>query len=440
MKKMLAILISLLLIGIFPTASAEMGITEEAIGAQAFAIGLACRMNDYDDRGPDDLMLWDAAGWYAAQRQRAEGIDLLTDEELWEFMRSIEYTGPFSLPETWEDYGIVRPLRSSDGVIQYDFAFHKEALAEMLGITTEVHTSVIRPDLAITTITSHYENGSLAKWAYRLCFEKNIAEPSSRFPFRLSGIETIRFEPQMEGSLNFTWKNLLDANSLSYILRFCPAVCVYEQGSTYGKSWYFLHNGEAVLIREDGSGLSGQYGRYAFDCETAEDGARRVRIGSIAEAGLSDSSIQDYFAYLVNLRLDRIEGDLFRLNCTTINGETERIAVNRGTLMLEEITYDYVNYPSTTVCFDYTRGAPDYPFLKSWDGSLRTVTVIRENYEAGEPVIQSEFLRLPADWEYLPYEGRWGDYTIYMDDEYTKPYVYPGDGVDYTLYLTTATG
>ena len=172
MKKMLAILISLLLIGIFPTASAEMGITEEAIGAQAFAIGLACRMNDYDDRGPDDLMLWDAAGWYAAQRQRAEGIDLLTDEELWEFMRSIEYTGPFSLPETWEDYGIVRPLRSSDGVIQYDFAFHKEALAEMLGITTEVHTSVIRPDLAITTITSHYENGSLAKWAYRLCFEK----------------------------------------------------------------------------------------------------------------------------------------------------------------------------------------------------------------------------------------------------------------------------
>ena len=131
---------------------------------------------------------------------------------------------------------------------------------------------------------------------------------------------------------------------------------------------------------------------------------------------------------------------LFRLDCTTVNGETERIAVNRGTLMLEEITQDYLNYPSVTTCFQYTQEPPVYDFLKGWEKPLRTVTVLRESFESGEQKTQTDVLRLPADWEYLPYEGRWGNYTIYMDAGYTKPYAYPGDGVDYTLYMTTAKG
>ena len=40
----------------------------------------------------------------------------------------------------------------------------------------------------------------------------------------------------------------------------------------------------------------------------------------------------------------------------------------------------------------------------------------------------------------FPWEARWGDYTIYMNEGYTRPYSYPGDGVDYTLWLTTAKG
>ena len=52
----------------------------------------------------------------------------------------------------------------------------------------------------------------------------------------------------------------------------------------------------------------------------------------------------------------------------------------------------------------------------------------------------AETVELPADWEYIPAEGRYGDYTIYMNEGYTQPYFYPGDNVDYTLYLTTAKG
>ena len=62
--------------------------------------------------------------------------------------------------------------------------------------------------------------------------------------------------------------------------------------------------------------------------------------------------------------------------------------------------------------------------------------------ERGEfdPQVRTEFARIPADWEYMPYPARWDEYTVYMNEGYTKLYEYPGDGVDYTIYLTTAKG
>ncbi len=442
MKKLFALLLSLLLLKVeaIPVALAESGITEKTISEQAFALGLACRMNDYDNREPDAPLLWDAAGWYAALRHRTDEIDLLSERELEDFLCSIGYQGSLALPEGWEIYGVAHAARSSDGHLWYDFSFHKEMFEEMLGISTEVHIAVITRDTAVTTVTVHYENDSLAKWAYRLRFEENKAGTGSSFDFRVSGIEAIDFEPQMEGALNFTWEELLAANDLSYLLRFCPAVCVYERNSDFMKDWYFLHNGETVLIHESGESISGQYGCYEFDIEEIADGAKRVRVGHIAETAVSDESIRSYLSWIVNLRLNQLDGDLFRLDCTTINGESERIAVNRGTLALEELTEDYLNYPSVTTCFDYTLEPPACDFLTGWEKPLRTITVLRESFESGELKTQEDFLRLPADWEYLPYEGRWGNYTIYMDAGYTKPYAYPGDGVDYTLYMTTAKG
>ena len=76
---------------------------------------------------------------------------------------------------------------------------------------------------------------------------------------------------------------------------------------------------------------------------------------------------------------------------------------------------------------------------------MRTVTTVWEDYVPGdgesfERTERTEFARIPADWEYLPYEARWGDYTAYANAGFTEAYSYPGDGVDYSLYLTTAKG
>ena len=88
----------------------------------------------------------------------------------------------------------------------------------------------------------------------------------------------------------------------------------------------------------------------------------------------------------------------------------------------------------------YPDALPDFSFLDGWDKPLREVTGIWEDFYDGDVHVRTETYELPGDWEFLPWEGRWGDYTIYMNKGYTRPYFYPGDGMDYTLYLTTAKG
>jgi hypothetical protein len=90
-------------------------------------------------------------------------------------------------------------------------------------------------------------------------------------------------------------------------------------------------------------------------------------------------------------------------------------------------------------CYDYVE-APDFKFLDSWDHSLREVSVTWESYEGQEANRYTETVSIPADWEYLPYECRWGEYTAYTNADYIGDYEYPGDNVDYELFLTTAKG
>ena len=141
------------------------------------------------------------------------------------------------------------------------------------------------------------------------------------------------------------------------------------------------------------------------------------------------------------MSFEGVEDDRIWTECTVRGGMRERIAVDRGTLVLREIQLWYSDdLPPVTTCFLYDETAPALEYLDSWDGPMRTVTLHWEDFSSGERVTRDESVRIPADWEYLPWQGRWGDYTVWMNEEYTRQYAYPGDGVDYTLYLTTAKG
>ncbi len=467
MKKLLSLLLCLaLLAGLFAVSAAadEAGEPAEkpageedfiaAVGAQAFAVTMAAWLGDAGEGVSldDPAFLWDAAGWYAAWLYRTDGCDLLSPEDAADFLRSLG-AEDCAMPEGWTEYGVVRVLHGLDGSEHYDFQQHKAEIDEMLGVNTLLSFVGGEGGHLTTVLSCFYEDELSAEWMYELAFEE---AGEAVFPYRLTGMRLLDKGPQMDGELSFSWDELLEANRLENVLAHYPAVYVAlqtEQGEPdeLSGNWLFESGGELARVSCGEDYVGGEYRGCYFEFETAEDGAERAVVGRIAGDGESEAFLSGYLtAYLQNVvivQLEKEEDDLIWLGCTFRGGYRERIAVDRGTLVLRVIDFSSGDMlPPSVLRFEYMKPAPDYPFLKSWDGALRTVTTVWEEYVLDEEthewasVVRTDFARLPADWEYLPYQARWGEYTAYLNEGYTEPYVYPGDGVDYTLYLTTAKG
>ena len=468
-KKILSLLLCLaLLAGLFAVSaaaedksasSAEKTMSGEdftaAVGPQAFAVTMAAWLSGGEDSAvlADPLFLWDAAGWYAAWLYRTEGCDLLSPEDIGDFLRSLGAEADCPAPESWEEYGVLRVLHGLDGSENYDFVQHKVEIDAMLGVDTMV--SFIGGDGSRLTVvlSCFYEDDLSAEWMYDLAFERTADE---LFPYRLTELHLLDKGPQMDEALNFSWDELLEANRLEKVLALYPAVRLAvtdELGEIdeLSGTWLFAQDGELARVSYGEEFIGGEYRGCFFECEKTEDGETRTRVGHILrpgeDSGSLDTYLSDYLQNIVIVELEQEEDDLIWLVCTYRGGYQERIAVDRGTLVLRAIDYSMGDMlPPSILSFDYMKPAPEYSFLAGWGSALRTVTTIWEEFKQDEatgewePVVWTEFDRLPADWEYLPYEASWGEYTIYMNKDYTQPYAYPGDGVDYTLYLTTAKG
>ena len=255
-------------------------------------------------------------------------------------------------------------------------------------------------------------------------------------------------DPVTDPGLTFTWDNLVRANKLSRVLTLYPSVRV--NNPMYAPDEYmrlFLYGGEPVMISEGPDYLTGQVRGSYFELLETGDGEKRPVIGGFYaddNSVMLEDSLIEYFTTPERIQLDRMEGDLIWADCFYSDGFREKIAVDRGTLVLRKVMMLTENGEVLSANdFDYgdeIRAEEDYPFLCSWDRPLRTVTITWETYYAGQPELRTESFLIPQDWELLPWEGRWGEYTVYNNTDYIGDYEYPGDNRDYSLFLTTVKG
>ena len=80
--------------------------------------------------------------------------------------------------------------------------------------------------------------------------------------------------------------------------------------------------------------------------------------------------------------------------------------------------------------------------LDAWNGEMKTVTVVFETYRDGDFVRYTEEYEIPYNWEIRPENNQYDSppFMIYLDEDFTQEYEYPGDGIDYTIYVTTSLG
>lgn len=101
--------------------------------------------------------------------------------------------------------------------------------------------------------------------------------------------------------------------------------------------------------------------------------------------------------------------------------------------------YDYEDEYSSIMTFDYGKDTSDIHYFDSWNDELRTVTYVTEK-NAGHHSVLTETFIVPGDWEILTSEYYYfsDGYTAYLDAEHTAEYKYPGDGIDYSVYLSAS--
>lgn len=414
-----------------------------SVEAQAFAVSMAYHEGGFfDDVTPQEpAFLWEVCGWYAAWLSRTLGVDLVTEDMLRDFQRSLGVQVFPAVPDT----GDIRVLQSSDGARLYDFIASKTRIDETLGQTLSFSLDVTAPLEAVVTVRQYYSADASAERRYSLRFVRN-RDPGSAFPYSLADARVEDSGPVMDPALDFDWDGFLAANSLKNIFSMYDSVRIQNNVEGIMPIWLFKRDGKLCILRTSEDYIEGEYNGCWFFVEPGEDGVMRPRIaGFDAQCGDSafrDNYVSNYLYGAVIVDLDRVDGDLTRLHVDYLGDWQEDVALDRGLLLLRETSsrIDEESAPIVTGFF-YDETPPEARYLDSWKGPLRKVTLVWENWADGEPHVTRETVEVPADWEYLPWQARWDDYTIYMNEGYTRPYAYPGDGTeDYTLYLTTAKG
>jgi hypothetical protein len=389
----------------------------------------------------DPAFLWEASGWYAAWLYRTEGIDLLTEDMLRDFQRSLGVQSPPDAPDTPD----IRILQSSYGARLYDFTGYKLRLDARLGQTLTFSLDAPAPFEAKVSIREYFSAGASGERRYTLRFSLNRSAGSA-FRYSLLNAEAVDPGPAWDPALDFTWDELIAANSLKNIFSLYDSVRIKNSVAGVMPIWLFYRDGKLCILRTEENYVEGEYNGCWFFVEPGEDGVMRPRIaGFDAQCGDSefcDNYVSNYLYGAAIVNLDRADGDLTRMHVTFMGDWLEDVAVDRGLLLLREIVsrIDEETPPIVTGFF-YGETPPEAAYLESWKGPMRHITLHWEDWRDGGPRTRTETITVPADWEYLPWEARWDEYTIYMNEGYTKPYAYPGDGTeDYELYLTTAKG
>ena len=362
---------------------------------------------------------WNTAGWYAAYIANLELSDdaALSEDQLKDILNVI-LTGEAVMTPPDD---INAEAETRDGKTYWKFTEINDDLHSYLGVISEVNCEKAQNNSYVVTIRDHLRFDVVEETVFNIGFKE---ENDSYILSEFSRNEFI--------DLDFTTDMLYDANHLSNLFSIYDNLTITEDHSSgYGSFVYSRKTDNGYTLWTD-DGSSGYYDEFRF--YTSDNATGKV---SVTPDGTSSDCLDDYIAIT---RLPDEGADLIRLTCT----EEEEIfyvdygfsstvyTIDRGTLALKKTeSFDENDESYFMAKFSYGDKLPEPDTIAAWKGPLRTVS-LKLLYSDGETLGLS--FTIPADWEFDVYEYcPWG--TAYLDEGCTELYEYPGDGIDYTIYV-----
>ena len=362
---------------------------------------------------------WNTAGWYAAYIANLElSDDAALSEDQLKDIQNVILTGEAVMTPPDD---INAEAETRDGKTYWKFTEINDDLHSYLGVISEVNCEKAKNNSYVVTIRDHLRFDVVEETVFNIGFKE---ENDSYILSEFSRNEFI--------DLDFTTDMLYDANHLSNLFSIYDNLTITEDRSSgYGSFVYSRKTDNGYTLWTD-DGSSGYYDEFRF--YTSDNATGKV---SVTPDGTSSDCLDDYIAIT---RLPDEGADLIRLTCT----EEEEIfyvdygfsstvyTIDRGTLALKKTeSFDENDDSFFMAKFSYGDKLPEPDTIAAWKGPLRTVS-LKLLYSDGETLGLS--FTIPADWEFDVYEYcPWG--TAYLDEGCTELYEYPGDGIDYTIYV-----
>lgn len=362
---------------------------------------------------------WNTAGWYAAYIANLElSDDAALSEDQLKDIQNVILTGEAVMTPPDD---INAEAETRDGKTYWKFPEINDDFHSYLGVISEVNCEKAQNNSYVVTIRDHLRFDVVEETVFNIGFKE---ENNSYILSEFSRNEFI--------DLDFTTDMLYDANHLSNLFSIYGNLTITEDHSSgYGSFVYSRKTDNGYTLWTD-DGSSGYYDEFRF--YTSDNATGKV---SVTPDGTSSDCLDDYIAIT---RLPDEGADLIRLTCT----EEEEIfyvdygfsstvyTIDRGTLALKKTeSFDENDESYFTAKFSYGDKLPEPDTIAAWKGPLRTVS-LKLLYFDGETLGLS--FTIPADWEFDVYEYcPWG--TAYLDEGCTELYEYPGDGIDYTIYV-----
>ena len=110
------------------------------------------------------------------------------------------------------------------------------------------------------------------------------------------------------------------------------------------------------------------------------------------------------------------------------------VTVDGKTKVIKEIEFG-----GEKVVYTYGQRVPGQDLLDAWYGGLKAITVYADIYDGSEHQHLERTFYIPLNWE-LEVSSLGAGVNVYLNKNYTVPYIYPGDGVSCELYVTNAMG
>ncbi len=251
----------------------------------------------------------------------------------------------------------------------------------------------------------------------------------------------------------FTYENLANENAVSTLVFAYRNVQVlrYENGVPVSETYYFDHGDktlwtrciidpdlgetytcgdrDAVYFRED------DHLQFSCDLDGNADSSEDYDFEDDISALLMDGTVMNIQSAGEDLWRFEIRGAEYAPDAVC------RCTATKQTLTVKTIEWDYGD--GDTIRIELRHGddvqIKDFGFLDSFDKPTRKVTCVCTLHdENGKPTSATHTFDVLYDAEPLFYTSH--ELNLYLDEGLTKEYVYPGNGVDYTVYATDAMG